>query len=74
MIPLRHDTVLRVNHWKHRSPGENVGQQHLAAGVEMLNDNKGCAARSRQSGQELGNGLEVACRGGHGYDRRSIHP
>src|SRR5260370_24804198 len=39
----------------------------------MLNDNKGRAARSRQSGQEFGNGLEVACRGGYGYDGIAIH-
>jgi hypothetical protein len=74
MIPLWHNTVLRVNHRKHRSLGKSFGQQHVTAWVEMLNDDKGRAACSRQSGQQFGDGLEVARRRSYGYDRKSIHP
>jgi hypothetical protein len=43
------------------------------ARIEMLNDDKGRAALSRQSGQQFRNSLKVARVCSHGYDRKCIH-
>jgi len=62
MASLRHRAILCEDHWVTRSLRQSIVQRRIApAWVEMLDDNEGLAARGRQSGQKLDNGLEVSC-------------